>query len=59
MVISVLLSAVSILWINILKQGLSIKSGSGTESDSKQKLMEPLSVDKAVKSEAHGSLARG
>ena len=45
--------------INILKQGLNIKSGSGTDSDSKQKLMESLSVDKAVKSEASESLAHG
>jgi transposase len=45
--------------INILKQGLNIKSGSGTESDYKQKLMESLSLDKAVKSEAHRSLADG
>jgi putative transposase len=45
--------------INILKQGLNIKSGSGTESDYKQKLMESLSLDKAGKSEAHRSLADG
>ena len=46
-------------FINILKQGLNVKSGSGADSDYNQKLMEPLSLDKAVKSEAHGSLARG
>ena len=45
--------------INILKQGLNIKSGSGTESDSKQKLMESSSLDEALKSEAAESLAHG
>ena len=45
--------------LNILKQGLNIKSGSGTDSDYNQKLMEPLSLDKVTKSEAHGSLVRG
>lgn len=45
--------------INILKQGLNIKSGSGTESDSKQKLRESSSLDKALKSEATESLAQG
>jgi len=44
---------------NILKQGLNILSSSATESDSKQKQVEALSLDKSTKPEAHGSLARG
>jgi len=38
--------------INILTQGLNIlKSGSGTDSDYKQKLMEPSSIDETMKSD--------
>lgn len=37
---------------------LVIKSGSGTDSDSKQKLMESSSLDEALKSEAPESLAQ-
>lgn len=44
---------------NILKQGLNILSGSGTESDTKQKQMEALPIGKSLKSEAHLSLANG
>ncbi|MCK9416037.1 IS200/IS605 family element RNA-guided endonuclease TnpB [Candidatus Dojkabacteria bacterium] len=42
---------------NILKQGLKILSGSGIESDTKQKQVEALSLDKSVKPETHQSLA--
>lgn len=38
---------------NILNEGLNKLSGSGTESDTKQKRVEPLSRDKVVKPEAH------
>jgi len=42
---------------NILKQGLKILSGSGIESDTKQKQVESLSLDEAMKPETHQSLA--
>ena len=42
---------------NILKQGLKILSGSGIESDTKQKQVEALSLDKSMKPETHQSLA--
>jgi putative transposase len=42
---------------NILKQGLKILSGSGIESDIKQKQVEALSLDKSMKPETHQSLA--
>jgi len=38
---------------NILKQGLKILSGSGTESDIKQKQVEALSLDESMKPETH------
>jgi putative transposase len=38
---------------NILKQGLNILSGSGTESDIKQKQVEALSLEKSMKPETH------
>lgn len=38
---------------NILKQGLKILSGSGIESDIKQKQVEALSLDKSMKPEIH------
>jgi putative transposase len=38
--------------LNILKQGLNM-SGSGTKSLNKQKQVESLSLDKAMKLEAH------
>lgn len=38
---------------NILKQGLKILSGSGIESDIKQKQVEALSLDKSMKPETH------
>ncbi len=41
---------------NILKQGLKILSGSGIESDIKQKQVEALSLDKSMKPETHQSL---
>ena len=41
---------------NILKQGLKILSGSGTESDIKQKQVEALSVDESMKPETTKSL---
>ena len=43
---------------NILKQGLNILSGSGTESDTKQKQMEALPIGKSLKSEAHFSFSK-
>jgi putative transposase len=42
---------------NILKQGLKILSGSGIESDIKQKQVESFSLEKAMKPETHQSLA--
>jgi len=42
---------------NILKQGLKILSGSGIESDTKQKQVEALSLDESMKPETHQSLA--
>lgn len=42
---------------NILKQGLKILSGSGIESDIKQKQVEALSLDESMKPETHQSLA--
>jgi len=42
---------------NILKQGLKILSGSGIESDVKQKQVEALSLDESMKPETHQSLA--
>lgn len=42
---------------NILKQGLKILSGSGIESDTKQKQVEALPLDKSMKPETHQSLA--
>jgi putative transposase len=42
---------------NILKQGLKILSGLGTNSDIKQKQVEALSLDESVKPETHQSLA--
>ena len=44
---------------NILKQGLNILSGSGIESDTKQKQVEALPLGKSMKPEAHLSLANG
>ena len=41
---------------NILKQGLKILSGSGTESDVKQKQVEALPLGKSMKPETHQSL---
>lgn len=41
---------------NILKQGLKKLSGSGIESDIKQKQVEALSIDESVKPETHRSL---
>ena len=41
---------------NILKQGLKILSGSGIESDTKQKQVEALSLDESVKSDTHNVL---
>jgi putative transposase len=41
---------------NILKQGLKILSGSGTESDVKQKQVETLPLGKSMKPEMHYSL---
>jgi len=38
---------------NILKQGLKILSGSGIESDTKQKQVEALLLDKSMKPETH------
>ena len=38
---------------NILKQGLKILSGLGTNSDIKQKQVESLSLDEAMKPETH------
>ena len=38
---------------NILKQGLKILSGSGAESDIKQKQVEALSLDESMKPETH------
>ena len=38
---------------NILKQGLKILSGSGIDSDIKQKQVEPLSLDEVMKPETH------
>lgn len=38
--------------INIKNQGLTILSGSGTESDTKQKQVEALSIDESMKPEA-------
>ena len=38
---------------NILKQGFKILSGSGTESDTKQKQVEALSLDESMKPETH------
>ncbi|NBP58069.1 transposase [bacterium] len=38
---------------NILKQGLKILSGSGTDSDIKQKQVEALSLDESMKPETH------
>ena len=43
--------------IDILKQGLKILSGSGIESDIKQKQVEALSLDESMKPETHQSLA--
>ena len=42
---------------NILKQGLKILSGSGIESDTKQKQVEALSLGESMKPETHQSLA--
>lgn len=42
---------------NILKQGLKILSGSGIESDIKQKQVEALLLDESMKPETHQSLA--
>jgi putative transposase len=42
---------------NILKQGLKILSGSGIESDIKQKQVEALSLDESMKPETHRFLA--
>lgn len=44
---------------NILKQGINILSGSGTESDIKQKPVEALRLRKSKKQESHESLVRG
>ena len=44
---------------NILKQGINILSGSGTESDIKQKPVEALRLRKSMKQESHESLVRG
>lgn len=44
---------------NILKQGINILSGSGTESDVKQKPAEALRLRKSMKQESHESLVRG
>lgn len=44
---------------NILTQGLNILSGSGTESDVKQKPVEALWLRKSKKQESHESLVRG
>ena len=44
---------------NILIQGLNILSGSGTESDVKQKPVEALRLRKSMKQESHESLVRG
>lgn len=41
---------------NILKQGINILSGCGTQSDTKQKQVEALSLDKSRKPEAQPSL---
>ena len=38
---------------NILKQGLKILSGSGTESDVKQKQVEALPLGESMKPETH------
>ena len=42
---------------NILKQGLKILSGSGIESDIKQKHVEALLLDESMKPETHQFLA--
>jgi hypothetical protein len=42
---------------NILKQGLKILSGSGIESDIKQKQVEALPLGESMKPETHQSLA--
>jgi len=44
---------------NILIQGINILSGSGTESDIKQKPVEALRLRKSRKQESHESLVRG
>ncbi len=44
---------------NILIQGINILSGSGTESDIKQKPVEALQLRKSMKQESHESLVRG
>lgn len=44
---------------NILIQGINILSGSGTESDIKQKPVEALRLHKSMKQESHESLVRG
>jgi len=44
---------------NILIQGINILSGSGTESDIKQKPVEALRLRKSMKQESHESLVRG
>lgn len=44
---------------NILIQGINILSGSGTESDIKQKPVEALRLRKSKKQESHESLVRG
>ena len=41
---------------NILKQGLNILSGSGTESDVKQKSQEASSLEESMNEEAFDSL---
>ena len=42
---------------NILNQGIKILSGSGTDSDIKQKQVEALSLDESMKPETHQSLS--
>ena len=42
---------------NILKQGLKTLSGSGIESDIKQKQVEALPLGESMKPETHQSLA--
>lgn len=44
---------------NILKQGINLLSGSGTESDVKQKPVEALQLRKSVKQESQESLVLG